>query len=511
VYSRERRMKAVELYIKYDQSAAAVVHELGYPSCETLPVWYQEFIKEKETGVLHDRYRRESGYTLEQRRAAVKHYLEHGRCLSRSVRALGYPNKGSLRNWCDTLAPDKRKRRAEVVQFTQEQKREAVVALCSRRDSARKVAEDVGATRALLYKWKLELLGKEEVHDMSDKDEHQDLPEERDRLLAEVETLKKKIRRLKMENDILEGTAALLKKDPGVDPDRLTNQEKAMLVGALRSGHPISELLDGLDMARSSYYYQRVILAGPCKYESLSIRIIELFNANKRCYGYRRIHYVLAQEGIRVSEKVVRALMATAGLAAIGKRKRKYNSYQGEIAPAPENLLERDFHADLPNIKWLTDITEFHIPAGKVYLSPIVDCFDGLLVSWTISTHPDAELVNGMLDLATTTLKAGECPILHSDRGCHYRWPGWVERIERSGLIRSMSKKGCSPDNSACEGLFGRIKNEMFYNRSWAGFTMDEFLDILNRYLHWYNAQRVKMSLGGLSPVEYRINLGYAA
>ena len=124
------------------------------------------------------------------------------------------------------------------------------------------------------------------------------------------------------------------------------------------------------------------------------------------------------------------------------------------------------------NEKWLTDITEFAIPAGKVYLSPIVDCFDGLLVNWNISTSPDALLVNSMLDDVAKLLSVGEKPIIHSDRGVHYRWPGWIDRMEKNGFIRSMSKKGCSPDNSACEGVFGRIKNEMFYNADWSGVRL---------------------------------------
>ena len=99
-------------------------------------------------------------------------------------------------------------------------------------------------------------------------------------------------------------------------------------------------------------------------------------------------------------------------------------------------------------------------------------------------------------------------PIVHTDRGCHYRWPGWLERIERAQLTRSMSKKGCSPDNSACEGFFGRIKNEMFYGRSWAGVSVEEFIEQLNRYLEWYNERRIKVSLGSMNPVEYRRSLG---
>lgn len=159
------------------------------------------------------------------------------------------------------------------------------------------------------------------------------------------------------------------------------------------------------------------------------------------------------------------------------------------------------------NEKWLTDITEFAISAGKVYLSPIVDCFDGLLVNWTISTSPDALLVNSMLDDTAKLLSVGEKPIIHSDRGVHYRWPGWIDRMEKNGFIRSMSKKGCSPDNSACDGVFGRIKNEMFYNADWSGVNISEFIGILNDYLYWYNEKRIKKSLGYLSPIEYRHRL----
>ena len=189
-------------------------------------------------------------------------------------------------------------------------------------------------------------------------------------------------------------------------------------------------------------------------------------------------------------------------------KQKKYNSYKGEISPEVENIINRDFHADSPNSKWLTDITEFRIPAGKIYLSPIIDCFDGLPVSWSIGTSPDADLVNTMLDEAIALLNENDRPILHSDRGCHYRWPGWISRMDKAGLIRSMSKKGCSPDNSACEGFFGRLKNEMFYGHSWVGVSIEEFIQTLDSYIHWYAKKRIKISLGGMSPLDYRKSLG---
>ena len=106
-------------------------------------------------------------------------------------------------------------------------------------------------------------------------------------------------------------------------------------------------------------------------------------------------------------------------------RRRRYSSYCVEIGPAPDNLLTRDFKAAQPNQKWLTDIMEFELPAGKVWLSPMVDCFDGKVVSGSLSTRSDAELANTMLESAIGTLNAGDRPVIRSDRGGHYHWPGW--------------------------------------------------------------------------------------
>ena len=183
----------------------------------------------------------------------------------------------------------------------------------------------------------------------------------------------------------------------------------------------------------------------------------------------------------------------------------------GEITPEVGNIISRNFHANQPYEKLLTDITEFGLPSGKMYLSAMIDCFDGMVVGWTIGSRPNADLVNTMLDQVIADLP-GECyPMIHSDRGCHYRWPGWIERMNQAGLIRSMSRKGCSPDNAACEGFFGRLKNELFYCQSWAGVSLDDFRLELDCYINWYNHKRIKLSLGGLSPVEYRHHLGFSA
>ena len=235
----------------------------------------------------------------------------------------------------------------------------------------------------------------------------------------EIDAMRAKLQDMQMQIDILKETINVLKKDPGVDQMALRNREKAVVIDALKSKYSLPKLVGALNCSRSSYYYQRKAMCGEDKYWSVRDHIKEVFEDNHGRYGYRRIHAFLAKEGKCLSEKVVRRLMKYDGLAVSVRKKRRYSSYKGEITPAVPNILKRNFHADKPNEKWLTDITEFAIPAGKVYLSPIIDCFDGMPVCWKISTSLDANLVNAMLDDAVSALQNGEHPIIHSDRGCH--------------------------------------------------------------------------------------------
>lgn len=219
---------------------------------------------------------------------------------------------------------------------------------------------------------------------------------------------------MQLEIDILKETINVLKKDPDIDQSALSNREKAVIIDVLKNRYSLPLLLQKLQLSKSSYYYQEDSIQKEDKYTLLHVRVIELFTENKCRYGYRRIHALLKRENIIVSEKVIRRIMKEEQLIVKIKRTRKYNSYQGEISPAVDNLINRNFSASKPNEKWLTDITEFAIPAGKVYLSPMVDCFDGLLVTWNISTSPDALLVNSMLDDVAKLLSVGKKPIMSS-------------------------------------------------------------------------------------------------
>lgn len=514
MYSPKQKEIAVQLLIRYDFAYTQVIRELGYPNSKTtLRKWLNEY---DSNGHFKEKYGRKSKYSDFQKEIAVNYYLEHGKNISRTVRKLGYPSRPLLMQWIDELAPDQKqqtKAGGVVVKYTQHKKKEAVLDFSMREGSAQEIADSHQVSRVSLYKWSQELLsdeGYEMVKGSNKKEtnELKELKEEKQALLDNLKQLKQENERLRFENDILEKAGEILKKQEGINLLSLSNHEKMLLINALRNKYPLKRLLKRLNLAKSSYFYQMSALTKTDKYKNLRQDIKGIFHTSYEAYGYRRIHLSLRNNGMKVSEKVVRKLMSQEGLVVSIAHKRKYKSYLGEISPAVKNLLKRDFFADLPNEKWVTDVSEFSIPAGKIYLSPIIDCFDGLPVSWNISTSPNAQLTNTMLDYAVTTLKPNEHPILHSDCGGHYRWPSWIDRMGKAELIRSMSKKGCSPDNARCEGFFGTIKQEMFYSRNWAKVTVNQFINYLDQYLVWYSKDRIKCSLKGMSPINYRKSLG---
>jgi transposase InsO family protein/transposase-like protein len=383
------------------------------------------------------------------------------------------------------------------------------MALYLRQGSARAVAQELGVSWPSLCKWRNQLLSDEALASM--KPQNPTPSSERDELERGVDRLQRDVKRLKLEQDILKKANELSKKELGVDQQLLTNREKTQLVDALRSTHALADLLAEPNLPRSSYFYHRGRLELGDKYAAVRSVMADIFQSNYRCYGSRRMHATLARQSVTISEKVVRRLMKEESLIPVLRKRRRHGSYMGEISPAPHSVLNRDFTTCAPNKKWLTDITEFQIPSGKIYLSPMIDCFDGLVVSWSMGIRPDAELVNTMLDAAIDTVIAGDDrPVVHSDRGGHYRWPGWLTRIADARPVRSISRKACSPDIAAGEGFFGRLKNELSHARDWLNTTVDEFMAALDACIRWYNEARIKLSLGSSSPVEHRKSLGIA-
>ena len=549
-YSRQQWDRAVGLYIRYECCAADAIHELGYPSKEALRMWYRERLEEERAGVPSRRGERQRRYSEEQKRAAVDHYLECGRRLSRTMRMLGYPeSKELLMAWIDELAPGRRRLRHGPV--PEELKRKAVVAVASGRLKSHEAAAELGVQAAVVREWKRQMLaGSKETHVTRERRERPgdgggarpvvpDAPavaagsrdaagladalasmEKRlarmqarlDELDADVERQRREKRELDVEIAIRRGALELLGKEPGADPENLTNREKTILVKQISEAQRVSvkSLLPVVGLAHSTYHYRLNAMRRPDRDAWLLPLVEGAFENSEKRYGYKRVHLELQGMGITVSAKRVMKLMTKHGMVPLFKSAKRYSSYKGELTRAPENLVNRDFHADGPNMLWVTDLTEFSIPAGKAYLSPLIDCYDGLPVAWTIGTSPNAELADGMLSDACSTLGEGDRPVIHSDRGCHYRWPEWIRICEEHKLTRSMSAKGCSPDNAAAEGFFGRLKQEFFHKRSFAGVSMDEFIGMLDDYMVWYRDKRIKTEFG-MSIMGRRRELGLVA
>ena len=549
-YSRQQWDRAVGLYIRYECCAADAIHELGYPSKEALRMWYRERLEEERAGVPSRRGERQRRYSEEQKCAAVDHYLECGRRLSRTMRMLGYPeSKELLMAWIDELAPGRRRLRHGPV--PEELKRKAVVAVASGRLKSHEAAAELGVQAAVVREWKRQMLaGSKETHVARERRERPgdgggarpvvpDAPavaagsrdaagladalasmEKRlarmqarlDELDADVERQRREKRELDVEIAIRRGALELLGKEPGADPENLTNREKTILVKQISEAQRVSvkSLLPVVGLAHSTYHYRLNAMRRPDRDAWLLPLVEGAFENSEKRYGYKRVHLELQGMGITVSAKRVMKLMTKHGMVPLFKSAKRYSSYKGELTRAPENLVNRDFHADGPNMLRVTDLTEFSIPAGKAYLSPLIDCYDGLPVAWTIGTSPNAELADGMLSDARSTLGEGDRPVIHSDRGCHYRWPEWIRICEEHKLTRSMSAKGCSPDNAAAEGFFGRLKQEFFHKRSFAGVSMDEFIGMLDDYMVWYRGKRIKTEFG-MSIMGRRRELGLVA
>ncbi|VRE17306.1 Transposase [Streptococcus pneumoniae] len=240
-------------------------------------------------------------------------------------------------------------------------------------------------------------------------------------------------------------------------------------------------------------------------FKEIKTEIQTIYNEHKGNYGYRRIHLELRNRGFVVNHKKVQRLMRILGLTARIRRKRKYSSYQGEIGKKAENLIQRQFEASRSMEKCYTDVTEFAIPNStqKLYLSPVLDGFNSEIIAYHLSTSPNLEQVQTMLEQAFKE-KHYENTILHSDQGWQYQHDSYHRFLESKGIQASMSRKGNSPDNGMMESFFGILKSEMFYGYEKSFRSLENLEQAIVDYIDYYNNKRIKVKLKGLSPVQYR-------
>lgn len=280
-----------------------------------------------------------------------------------------------------------------------------------------------------------------------------------------------------------------------------------MIVIELRQSHSLPALLKVSGLARSTFYYQQKVLGGGDRYAELKTKVQAIYHRHKGRYGYRRITATIRGMGQVVNHKTIQRVMRLLSLKSLVRPKR-YRSYKGIVGGVAPDLLKRQFKAQRPNQKWVTDITEFNVGGEKLYLSPVMDLFNGEIVAYQIAQRPTFDLVCSMLRKSLAKLPKQDKPLLHSDQGWHYQMSAFRRILDHHGLTQSMSRRGNCLDNAAMESFFGILKSELF--------ELDRCTSIgqlhaeLVRYIYYYNHDRIKLKLQGLSPVQYRAQFAAA-
>ena len=273
------------------------------------------------------------------------------------------------------------------------------------------------------------------------------------------------------------------------------------MIQKLRQEFSVALLLDIAQLPRATFYYHLKRIKRADKYEAAKAEITTIYHENKGRYGYRRITAELRSRNFPLNHKTVQRLMKELGLVC-RVRMKKYRSYKGKVGKIAPNLLNRNFYAEKPNQKWVTDVTEFSLFGEELYLSPILDLCSSDLVSYTISDRPVLSMVTNMLEKAFEKIPDGTELILHSDQGWQYQHKQYQRMLHKKGIRQSMSRKGNCLDNAVIENFFGLLKSELLYLQKFE--SIEHFKQELIEYLDYYNNRRIKAKLKGLPPAIHR-------
>lgn len=254
-------------------------------------------------------------------------------------------------------------------------------------------------------------------------------------------------------------------------------------------------------MARSSFYYYAKQFKKTDKYESIKSQIQSIYYKHKGRLGYRRITLVIRREGLLINHKTVLRLMREMNLKSI-IRVKKYKSYKGDQGKIALNILDREFIATAPNQKWATDVTEFNVQGEKLYLSPLIDLYNQEIISYEISERPTFKSIVNMLDKAWSKVKKTKGLLIHSDQGWQYQMKQYQYILAQKGIVQSMSRKGNCLDNAVIENFFGTLKSELYYLKKYT--SRNQLKKEIEEYIQYYNKDRIKSNLKGMSPIEYR-------
>ncbi len=269
----------------------------------------------------------------------------------------------------------------------------------------------------------------------------------------------------------------------------------------------MKELVKLADIPRSTYYDLVKRMNRPDPDRDLKALIKAIYEEHEGRYGYRRIRDELPNRGQKVNHKKVQRIMNELGLKCLVRMK-KYKSYKGTVGKIAPNHLDRQFTADAPNKKWVTDITEFKLFGEKLYLSPVLDLFNGEIITYTLGSRPTYSLVSEMLEKALERLPEEHNLLMHSDQGWHDQMKGYLHILQERDIKQSMSRKGNCYDNSVMENFFGIMKSELLYYKEFE--NVEHFKQELKKYMEYYNTKRIKAKLK-MSPVQFRTHFEQAA
>lgn len=276
-------------------------------------------------------------------------------------------------------------------------------------------------------------------------------------------------------------------------------------------------MLKFFQISKSTYFYNISNYGKQNPDEELEVLITHIFNRESSTFGYRRIDLALRNIGLIVNHKKVKRIMSKLGL--YGKTpKAKYKSYKGDVGKVAVNLLltkevdkvkntttyKRNFKTTSINQIWSSDVTEFHISSGKLYLSPIFDLHNNEIISYDVSRSPNFSQTTNMLNIAFSKYKDLKGLIFHTDQGWQYQMKSFVEMLKNKNIKQSMSRKGNCLDNSPMESFFGRMKNEMFYGNEFSFKSLEQLKKAIDDYIYYYNNNRITVKLKGLTPIQYR-------
>lgn len=272
-------------------------------------------------------------------------------------------------------------------------------------------------------------------------------------------------------------------------------------------------MLKIVDLPEATYHYHRQRFDSEDPDQEWKTLIRALFEKHEGRYGYRRVHLELQAQGYEINHKKVQRLMDEMNLKCVKFiRKSRYRSYKGKVGTVAPNRLNRRFSSVHALQKLTTDVTEFKcIGDEKLYLSPIMDLYNGEIIGVSMAKRPTLDFVMESLYQVLPIIKeqAVYRTTIHSDQGWHYQHRAWVKALKQQHIFQSMSRKGTCADNAAMENFFGLLKQEMYHGEALVSY--EELKKRIDRYISYYNNERIKQKLAGMSPVQYRIHASQLA